>query len=40
MGPWPALIEKPKIEYLEKEHRDNFTQHHIRLEVAPGCDDG
>jgi len=36
LGPWPALIEKPKIEYLEKEHRDNFTQHHIRLEVAPG----
>ncbi len=36
MGPWPKLIEKPKLEYLEKEHRDNFTQHHIRLEVAPG----
>jgi hypothetical protein len=36
MGPWPALIEKPKIEYLEKERRDNLTQHHIRLEVAPG----
>lgn len=36
MGPWPALIEKPKIEYLEKGRRDNFTQHHIRLEVAPG----
>lgn len=35
MGPWPELIEKPKIEYLEKEQRDNFTQHHIRLEIAP-----
>ncbi len=35
MGPWPALIEKPKIEYLEKQARDNFTQHHIRIETAP-----
>lgn len=35
MGPWPEMIEKPKIEYLEKEHRDNFTQHHVQLEVAP-----
>lgn len=36
MGPWPALIEKPKLDYLEKERRDNLTQHHIRLEIAPG----
>jgi hypothetical protein len=36
MGAWPALIEKPKIEYLKKEHRENFTQHHVRIEVAPG----
>jgi hypothetical protein len=36
MGPWPALIEKPKIEYLEKERRDHLTQHHIRLETVPG----
>ena len=36
MGPWPTLIEKPKIEYLEKERRDGLTQHHVRLEVAPG----
>ncbi len=35
MGPWPDLIEKPKIEYLEKERRDGLTQHHLRLEVAP-----
>lgn len=36
MGPWPAQIEKPKVEYLEKERRDNLTQHHVRLEIAPG----
>jgi hypothetical protein len=36
MGPWPPLIEKPRIEYLAKERRENFTQHHVRLETAPG----
>lgn len=36
MGPWPELIARPKVEYLEKEHRENFTQHHVRIEVAPG----
>ena len=35
MGPWPELIEKPKTDYLKKEHRENFTQHQIRLEIAP-----
>jgi hypothetical protein len=35
LGPWPELIAKPKIEYLEKEKRDNITQHHVRLEIAP-----
>jgi hypothetical protein len=36
MGQWPPLIEKPKVEYLAKEHRENFTQHHVRIEIAPG----
>ncbi len=36
MGAWPPLIEKPKIEYLAKEHRDNFTQQKVRVEIAPG----
>jgi hypothetical protein len=36
MGPWPPLIDKPKIDYLEKTHRDNFTQHRVRVEIAPG----
>ncbi len=35
MGAWPAPIEKPKIEYLEKEQREGITQHHVRIEVAP-----
>jgi hypothetical protein len=36
MGPWPPLLEKPRIEYRAKEHRENFTQHQLNLEVAPG----
>ena len=35
LGPWPAEIDKPKIEYLETKARENFTQHKIRLEIAP-----
>jgi len=35
MGQWPPMIEKPKIEYLEKKRRENFTQHKVRLEIAP-----
>ena len=35
LGDWPPLIEKPKIEYLEKSHRENFTRHKIRFEIAP-----
>ncbi len=36
LGDWPPLIDKPKIEYLAKEHRENFTQHQVRVEIAPG----
>jgi len=36
MGPWPRLIEQPRIEYLEKQRRENFTQHRVRVEMAPG----
>ena len=35
MGPWPSLIEKPKIEYVKKERREDFTQHHVVVEMAP-----
>ena len=34
MGPWPALIEKPKIEYLTTTNRENFTQHRVRVEIG------
>ena len=36
LGAWPPLIEKPTIEYLEKERRDNITQWRVRIEIAPG----
>ena len=40
-GPWPDLIDHPKIEYLQTEQRENFTQHKIRIEIARGLtDDG
>jgi dienelactone hydrolase len=36
LGPWPAIIEKPKIEFLEKESLPEFTRHKVKVEVAPG----
>ena len=36
MGPWPPLVEKPKIEYIANEQRDHLTQHQVRVEIAPG----
>ncbi len=36
LGPWPPLLERPGIEYLEKEHTENFTRHKVRIGVAPG----
>jgi dienelactone hydrolase len=43
IGRWPPLIEKPKIEYIAKsawgcltaERRESFTQHQVRVEIAP-----
>ncbi len=35
MGSWPPLIEKPRIEYVDKERREDFTQHRVRVEIAP-----
>jgi dienelactone hydrolase len=36
MGEWPALIEKPKVEFGEKETADGVTRHKIKIETAPG----
>lgn len=36
MGAWPELVEKPRVEVLATEKRENFTQNKVRLEIAPG----
>ncbi len=36
LGAWPPVIERPELETLETTRRENFTQHRIRLEIAPG----
>jgi hypothetical protein len=35
MGPWPALVETPRVKYFEKEHVENFTRHSVQVEFAP-----
>jgi dienelactone hydrolase len=34
MGPWPALIEKPRVEIVNSTRRGKITQHQVRLEIA------
>ncbi len=36
MGPWPALVEKPRIDRKKSEHVEKFTRHQVEVEVAPG----
>ncbi|MBI2924990.1 MAG: acetylxylan esterase [Verrucomicrobia bacterium] len=35
MGPWPAVIERSKLEVLRDEKRDGLTWRRVRLEIAP-----
>lgn len=35
MGEWPALVQHPQIEKLGTTRRGSFTQHKIRLQIAP-----
>jgi hypothetical protein len=34
MGPWPAVIEKPKVDVLKREQRDGLTWERVRVEIA------
>jgi Glucuronyl esterase, fungi len=36
LGPWPPLIERPRLDYGEREHLERFTRHRTRVEIAPG----
>lgn len=35
MGPWPPILEKPKLDVLSTQQREAFTQQRVRLEIAP-----
>lgn len=35
LGPWPKVLEKPTLETLSTKKRENFTQHQVRVQVAP-----
>ena len=35
MGPWPALVEEPEVEPLERMRRENFVQHKLRFAITP-----
>jgi len=34
LGPWPPLIERPRLEFIERTNRENFVQNRVRVEVA------
>jgi dienelactone hydrolase len=36
MGPWPPLLDRPKVTILRSVSRENFAQHRVRLDIAPG----
>jgi dienelactone hydrolase len=36
LGPWPALLEKPRIEIRGTTRREDFTQHQVRVDIGPG----
>lgn len=36
MGPWPRIIERPKIESLSETNREEFIQSRVRIEIGPG----
>jgi glycerophosphoryl diester phosphodiesterase len=35
LGPWPPLLEEPRLEIVASETRESFTQHRVRVQVAP-----
>jgi hypothetical protein len=35
MGPWPPLIENPKMDILASSDREGLTQRRVRVEIAP-----
>jgi hypothetical protein len=35
LGPWPPVLEQPRVEALATSRRDNFTQQRVRIQIAP-----
>ncbi len=35
MGPWPPLLESPRLEILTETNRENFIQRRVRVQIAP-----
>lgn len=35
LGPWPAVIENPKVDILASRPTENYTQIQLRLQTAP-----
>jgi dienelactone hydrolase len=38
IGPWPALIDRPQMEVLESEAREDLVQKKVRFPAAPGLE--
>ncbi len=36
MGPWPPVIDAPKMEVTTSQPREDFIQNRVRVEIAPG----
>jgi dienelactone hydrolase len=36
LGPWPPVLEAPKVEILQATNRDSILQQRVRVEIAPG----
>jgi len=34
LGPWPPLLDKPKVEELSAEERDGYREIHVRVQVS------
>jgi dienelactone hydrolase len=35
LGPWPELVEKPKVERLETVDREGYSEIHVHVQVSP-----
>jgi len=36
MGPWPPVIERPRLVILDRAQRESFVQCKVEIEIAPG----